>query len=98
MKKKKGKQQSAGKGRREKVVEKLELSKDLILGAAVVTVTGQTEAYIENYRGIIEYTSECIRLQTKTCVIEVRGRSLDIRYYTNDEMKITGYIISINYG
>lgn len=98
MKKKKGKQQPAGKSRKEKVVEKLELSKDLILGAAVVTVTGQTEAYIENYRGIIEYRSDCIRLQTKTCIIEVHGRLLDIGYYTNDEMKITGYITSINYG
>lgn len=85
------------KSRKEKIVEKLLLPKDLMLGAAVVTVTGQSEAYIENYRGIIEYTSERIKLQTKTCVIELKGSSLNIGYYTNDEMKITGRITGISY-
>ncbi|MCI8373518.1 MAG: sporulation protein [Lachnospiraceae bacterium] len=90
--------QPAEKSRKEKIVEKLMLPKDLMLGAAVVTVTGQTEVYIENYRGIIEYTAERIRLQTKTCSIEITGSSLNVGYYTNDEMKITGRISSINYG
>lgn len=85
------------KSRKETLVEKLMLPKDLMLGAPVVTVTGQTEAYVENYRGIIEYTQSRIKLQTKTSVIEVEGRSLNIGYYTNDEMKITGQILNISY-
>ena len=97
MKSKKPKQQS-NISRKERLVEKLMLPKDLVLGAAVVTVTGKTEAYVENYRGIIEYTTEKIKLQTKTCTIEISGHSLDIGYYTNDEMKITGEISKIIYG
>lgn len=89
--------QADGKSQKEKIIEKLMLPKDLMLGAAVVTVTGQTEAYIENYRGIIEYTAERIKLQTKTCSIEIEGSSLNIGYYTNDEMKITGHISNIAY-
>lgn len=85
------------KNRKEKIVEKLSLPKDLMLGAPVLTVTGQSEAYIENYRGIIEYTDARIKLQTKTCVIVLEGKALDIGYYTNDEMKITGKISSISY-
>lgn len=95
--KRKREKQADMKSRKEKIVEKLELSKDLMLGAAIVTVTGQTEAYIENYRGIIEYTTDRIKLQTKTCVIEVEGTSLNIGYYTNDEMKITGVISRVSY-
>lgn len=79
------------------MVESLKLPKDLVYGAAIVTVTGTTEAYIENYRGIMEYTSKKIRLQTKTCQIEIIGSHLDIAYYTNDEMKITGQILEIHY-
>ena len=52
---------------RERMAEKLKLPKDLVMGAAVLTVTGHSEAYIENYKGIIEYTEQRIRLQTKTC-------------------------------
>ena len=35
---------------RERMAEKLKLPKDLVMGAAVLTVTGHSEAYIENYR------------------------------------------------
>ena len=79
------------------IVESLELPKDLLYGAVIVTVTGKSEILIENYRGIIEYTCEKIRLQTKTCQVEVRGKRLFIEYYTNDEMKVTGFIHEIIY-
>ncbi len=90
-----------GKERRNRVksniVESLELPKDLMYGAVIVTVTGRTEALVENYRGIIEYTCEKIRLQTKGCQVEIRGKQLLIQYYTNDEMKVTGFIHEIIY-
>lgn len=79
------------------IVESLELPKDLMYGAVIVTVTGKTEVLIENYKGIIEYTCEKIRLQTKHCQVEIRGKRLLIEYYTNDEMKITGIVGKILY-
>ena len=39
---------------RERIVDNLELPKDLMLGAAIVTVTGRGEAVISNYKGILE--------------------------------------------
>lgn len=66
-------------------------------GAVLVTITGNSEMLVENYRGIIEYTSERIRVQTKTCQVQVQGQQLLIAYYTNDEMKITGKICAVQY-
>ncbi len=40
-----------------------------MLGAAIVTITGNREAFIENYKGILEYTTESIVLQGKNCKI-----------------------------
>lgn len=79
------------------VVDSLKLPKDIMLGAVILNVTGQGEAFVENYRGIIEYTDESIVLQTKTCMVSITGKSLSIDYYTNDEMKITGHIMNIQY-
>lgn len=79
------------------VVETFQVPKDLAFGAVIATITGQTEAHIENYRGIIEYTEDKIKLQTKTCKLEILGSKLYIEYYTNDEMKISGVIEHINY-
>ena len=38
----------------EKMISQLELPKDLMLGAAIVTITGRKEVLVENYKGIIE--------------------------------------------
>lgn len=79
------------------MVESLKLPKDSMLGACIVTVTGNSEAFVENYRGIIEYTGEVILLQGKTCKIEITGKRLSIVYYTNEDMKISGWIEQIRY-
>ena len=82
---------------KELMVESLKLPKDSMLGASIVTVTGNSEAFVENYRGIIEYNSEVILLQGKTCKIEIIGKRLSIVYYTNEDMKISGQIEQIRY-
>ena len=82
---------------KEGLVESLELPKDLVYGAVLVSITGRQEILIENYRGILEYTQNHISLQTKTCRLVIRGKNLHISYYTNEEMKITGWIDSVLY-
>lgn len=86
--------QSSGK---ELMVESLKLPKDSLLGASIVTLTGNTEVFVENYKGIIEYTSQMILLQGKTCKIEICGKRLNIVYYTNEDMKINGYVETVRY-
>ncbi len=77
-------------GLKEQMSDALNLPKDLTLGAVIMTITGKHEAYVENYMSLIEYTENLIRIQTRTCKLEIHGAQLEIAYYTNDEMKITG--------
>lgn len=81
----------------EAVSEKLSLPKDLLLGAAILTFTGQNEAYIENHKGIIEYTDKILKIQTKTCKILITGNDLLIEYYNNEELKLKGRFSEIKY-
>ncbi len=82
---------------RELMVESLKLPKDSLLGASIITLTGNTDAFVENYKGILEYTNTVILLQGKTCKIEICGKRLTIVYYTNEDMKISGWIESVRY-
>lgn len=83
--------------KRELFINSLKLPKDTILGVPILTVTGNREIWMENYKGILEYTSDQILLQAKTCQICIEGKSLSIDYYTNEDMKISGIISSIRY-
>lgn len=79
------------------IVESLELPRDIMYGAVIITAMGRNQVLVENYKGIIEYTREKIRLQTKNCQVTVQGKQLVVEYYTNEEMKITGFIQGISY-
>lgn len=79
------------------IVESLELPRDIVYGAVIITATGRNQVLVENYKGIIEYTREKIRLQTKNCQVTIEGKRLMVEYYTNEEMKITGFIQGIIY-
>ncbi|MCI8581599.1 MAG: sporulation protein [Dorea sp.] len=73
------------------------MPKDVIMGAPILTIIGQMELLVENYRGILEYTELLIRIQTRIGQIRIIGKNLMIEYYTNDEMKITGKVTEIKY-
>lgn len=85
------------KNKEKDFLEKLHLPKDITQGAFILTAVGNHELYIENYKGILEYTSGCIRIQGKNTYIAIEGRNLKIDYYTEEDMLIKGYITSIQY-
>lgn len=85
------------KSGRERLAQSLKLPGDVLMGDSIVTLTGNREAWIENYRGIIEYSETLILLQGKTCQICFEGTGLSINYYTNEDMKIGGCIKSVTY-
>ena len=82
---------------RERLASAASMPKDVVMGASVATVLGDFEVCIENYRGITEYTECLVRVQTKGGQLKLTGRRLQIEYYTNDEMKITGKIKTLEF-
>lgn len=83
--------------KRELVVESLKLPKDSLLGASIITVTGENDIFVENYKGILQYSDDLILLQGKNRKIELKGKNLTISYYTNEDMKIRGMIETISF-
>ena len=73
------------------------LPKDVVLCVPILTLTGHYEVNIENYRGILEYTEQLIRINVRSGQIRITGKSLEINYYTTTDMKITGKVEKIEY-
>ena len=83
--------------KKELLVNSLKLPKDTVFGVPILPITGTREIWMENYKGILEYTTTQILLQAKTCQISIEGKGLSIDYYTNEDMKISGCINAIRY-
>ena len=78
--------------RRYGMADAANLPKDEELGVPILTLTGHYEVNIENYRGILEYTEQLIRINVRSVQIRITGKSLEINYYSTTDMKITGKV------
>ena len=94
---KKSHKQNNEKFNRENIADSLKIPKDILLGFSILTAIGHTELWIENYKGILEYTDEVIHIQGKNGRIMIEGTNLCIDYYSNEDMKIIGNICMIRY-
>lgn len=77
------------------VLEMLQIPPDLSRRDCILTLCGCGELYVENYRRILEYREEKIRILTKNGILAVGGKRLIIASYTGEEMYVTGVIREI---
>ncbi|MCL2593295.1 MAG: sporulation protein YqfC [Defluviitaleaceae bacterium] len=82
---------------RNKLTDMLELPKEVVLGLPLISIIGSEEISIENYKGIIEYTSERIRINTSCGVLKIEGRNMVLKQITSENMLITGSILKFEY-
>ena len=81
-----------------RMVLALELPPDLAYNETIVTLTGQTEAVIENYKSVFKYTPSEIVIQSFCGKVTISGKNLEIRWYNSSAMKVTGSIYDIKAG
>ena len=80
---------------RNKIERILEIPEEVYSNVPKVTITGFNELILENYKGIIEYEEFFASISTYIGVININGYNLNLEKMTNDDIKITGKIESI---
>ena len=61
-----------------------------------LTITGFDEIIIENFKGILEYEEFFVRISTHIGIININGYGLNLENMTEDDIKVTGKIESID--
>ena len=79
------------------ITELLSLPKEIVLNLPQVILTGRGEIVVENYKNIIEYTNEQIRINTSSGILLVVGASLILKQITAEHITITGTIFRLEY-
>ena len=80
-----------------KIANKLDLPKDLVLGAMNIHLTGNYEVYVENYKAIMQYSSENITLRGKNNIVHIKGKRLCIDNFSKTDMIIKGYVVEVSF-
>jgi sporulation protein YqfC len=81
---------------REKITEILELPKEIVLNVPKITIVGTGDMIVENYKGIMEYETDRVRINTGAGIIRITGNRLIIREITSEDILISGAILSIS--
>ena len=85
-------------GRQKKaIVSALHLPEDVVLGEMLLYFTG-SRAVVENYRSILFFSDEMLRLTGKNIRLTIKGKGLSIEYYDRDNLRVTGQIVSVEFG
>ncbi|MDR1391979.1 MAG: sporulation protein YqfC [Clostridiales bacterium] len=82
---------------KEKIANTLDMSKEIILGTVKITFIGNKEVTIENYKGIIEYTENLIKIRALPQTIKLCGKKFEIKTITQEMFYITGIIDSLEF-
>lgn len=85
------------KSLREIIADKLSLPKDVVLDLPRVSICGDKEIFIENHKGIMEYTTSCIRIKTNDGLMHIYGEGLHIIILEPDRMVVNGELSSVQY-
>lgn len=94
MKKRRGKET---KNRMERFAEALEMPKDVISNCSKITSYNDNQVIIENYKGILEYTNEKIRIKTPDKILCLNGEGLFINAITENDILIEGKIQNVGW-
>lgn len=73
----------------------LEIPEEVYTNVPKITITGFSEIILENYKGILEYEEFFVRISTHIGIININGYNLNLETMTNDDIKVTGKIESI---
>lgn len=77
--------------------DQLEIPKDIVMDLPKITCIGNAHMNIENYKNVVEYSTELIRLKTKDGMLKIEGMDIKIEFITTDEILITGKISSVDF-
>ena len=79
-------------GFRRNMTEALELPKEILLHLPLISFIGQEEVTIENYKGILEYSEETVRIGTAAGILRLGGQGLCLKQLSAECMVVTGRV------
>lgn len=80
-----------------RLAKALDLPDDIVFDLPRIIMLGNQQLLVENHRGIIEYTSSCIRINLSQGCLCVRGEKLTLGHLQKEQILIEGSVEELKY-
>ena len=82
---------------KENVVDFLEIPREIALDIPKIILSGRNNIFIENYKGIMLFENNEMKIRTGIGLLSISGRDLIIKEITSENMSVKGEIKSIGF-
>lgn len=79
------------------LLKSFHLPEDVVKSSSIINILGNNTIIIENFKTIMSYKSDKIKVKAKDKYLTIYGSKLFIEYYNNEEIKITGRFEQIQF-
>ncbi len=83
--------------RAKRVADALDLPLDVICDVPRCELIGKNEIWIENTRGILDYSESMVKINTTVGILKIEGDELTIASISDDSVNIKGIIIRMEF-
>jgi len=70
---------------------------DLLKGKCHIELDSNKTAILEGSKGVLEYSTECIRVAVESFIVSFEGRNLTLKCISPTALTIEGSILSIGF-
>lgn len=85
------------KNLKENITTNLDLPDEIILNVPLITILGRSKISIENFKNILEYSNEKIRINTSCGILKIEGSNLLLMELTKTKLLIKGSLLKFEF-
>lgn len=82
---------------RDQIIAQLDIPLEAVSDVPVVNLLGNKEISVENFEGLLEYTDQRMRLNTRCGVLVIDGIKLEAKSMTEHMIVIKGTILQVSF-
>lgn len=82
---------------KEKISTVLSIPQEIVMDVPRIVFDSNTKVYIENFKGISEYSSESIKINAGRYIISLVGEGMEIKSMTGEEVMIEGVVKTVDF-
>lgn len=82
---------------KERISNVLAVPQEIVMDVPRIIFDSNTKVFVENYKGISEYSTESIKINAGRYIISLQGCNLEIKSMTSEEVLIEGIINTVDF-